>query len=297
MRAMEPYWNNQKDETMKKKLSILSLSAVVILSVAVSCTEREELRTGIDDLNGRLDELLLQTGQLNETLSNCTGIINGSITITGYSENEYGDYTITFSSGQSMTVYSGVIEEEMPVITIGEDGWIYSKDGETHPLLGPDGSPVPVTGGTPQVRVSDNGRWEYSFDGETWMQGFGSALPSAGSVFDDVVETEKGLQFTWHSGDVTYTKEVALYGGLALEIEYGQEVLPLTFTAGETKTLPVTQTAVEHIAVETLSWGVRISEDEINITAPESADETDIIIKIFSKEGYCRLVTVPVKSE
>ncbi len=265
----------------------------------MSCTKNDELRSGIDDLNGRLDMLLASTEQLNDDLSAANGIINGTITIVGYSVNDFGDYTVEFSDGKSMTIYKGVMESET-TISVGEDGWVYTVDGTEYPMLGPDNQPAPVSGATPQVRVTDNGRWEYSFDGETWQGGFGTALPSAGSIFDDVYASGDGdaLVFVWHSGDTVYEKEVKLFGGLDLTIDFGDETTdPVVFSVNETKTFPVVQTNVADIVVETVSWGVKITDESISITAPSQADTENIIIKIFSEAGYCIPVIIPVIAE
>lgn len=281
------------------KRTVFILSGVIFLAAAVACSKTDELREGIDELNGRLDALSAQVGQVNDDLAASNGIINGTVTITGYSENEYGDYTVNMSDGGSLTVYSGKIEQSIPVFSVGEDGWTYTVDGVTYPMSGPDGYPAPASGATPQVRVTDNGRWEYSYDGQTWMSGFGTALPSSGSIFDDVYPGDDGnsLVFTWHSGDVTYEKEVALYGGLDFEIDYGQDNTPLRFAVGETMEFPVIQTNVVQVAIEPTVWGVKVTDDKITITAPSQADESVIVIKIFSAEGYARAVTVPVIAE
>lgn len=280
------------------KRTIFILVGVISLA-AVSCSKNDELRAGIDELNGRLDALSVLVEHVNDDLATSNGIINGTITITGYSENEYGDYTVNMSDGGSLTVYSGKVEQSIPVFSVGEDGWTYTVDGVTYPMPGPDGEPAPASGATPQVRVTDNGRWEYSYDGQTWMSGFGTALPSSGSIFDDVYPADNGnsLVFIWHSGDVTYEKEVTLYGGLDFEIEYGQDSAPLRFAAGETKEFSVIQTYVAQVAIEPTVWGVKVTDDKITITAPSAADESVIVIKIFSAEGYARAVTVPVVAE
>ena len=282
------------------KKTSFTFVCIGLVSAALSCTKNDEVRKGIDDLNGRLDELQVQAGQINEDLATCSGILNGTITITGYTVNEFGDYTVQFSDGGSMTIYSGALEEEVPVISVGEEGWTYTVGGETYPMPGPDGEQVPASGATPQVRVTDNGRWEYSYDGVTWIGGFGPALPTGGSIFDDVYPSESGdgLVFTWHSGDTTYEKEIKLYGGLDLSIDYGEDtVLPLSFAPGQTREFGVVQTNVSSIAIETTSWGVSISDDSISITAPQTAGSSVIVIKIFSEEGYARAVTIPVIAE
>ena len=193
---------------------LFGLAGVVLLALAMSCSEADEIRTGIDDLNARLDAISAQVDRINGDLAYSRGVITGSIAILGYSKDAYGNYTVEFSDGGEMTIYSGEVCGDIPVFSVGDDGWTYTADGETYPLLGPDGQPAPVSGSTPKVRVNGDGRWEYSFDGSIWMSGFGSALPSAGSIFDDVYPSEEndGLVFKWHSGDSDYEKMMAEMG-------------------------------------------------------------------------------------
>lgn len=52
--------------------------------------------------------------------------------------------------------------------------------------------------------------------------------------------------------------------------------------------------------IETNTWGVKLDETKIRVTAPVvntqgKEYEDNIILKIFSKEGYCRVVKIPVK--
>ena len=281
---------------MKKTFIIGGLCALLPL---LSCSKEDELRSDIDDLNSRLDVLLASVPQINSDLETVSEMFDGKIAITEYTVNEYGDYTVKFSDGGSMTIYSGEMEEEIPKITVGEDGWYYTQGGESHPLLDADGNPAPVSGSTPQIRVNERGFWEYSFDGVTWNSGFGSALPNTGSIFDDVYPSEdgSGLVFKWHVGDQNFEKEIKLYGGLDLSIDFGSETLPLALDRGETVTFPATQTNVAEIVIETTSLSVKIEDGtpgSITITAPDAALDTKIFIKIFSDAGYCRVVSIPV---
>lgn len=81
-------------------------------------------------------------------------------------------------------------------------------------------------------------------------------------------------------------------------MEYGEG--PVAFFLSEKKEFAVTQKGVDQVVIETNTWGVRLEEEKLIVTAPSrnvqgKEYEDHIILKIFSKEGYCRVVQVPVK--
>ena len=62
----------------------------------------------------------------------------------------------------------------------------------------------------------------------------------------------------------------------------------------------VEQANVETATIENQTWGVKLTENKLIVTAPKTnvqgkEYEEQIYIKIFSKEGYCRVVKLPVK--
>ena len=109
-------------------------------------------------------------------------------------------------------------------------------------------------------------------------------------------DDKESITFTWKNGDETLEKTIKLYGGLELKITTETR----TFKLGENLEYDIKQEGVTDIVIETLNWGIQIEENKMYVTAPSTnvkgqEYEENLIIKIFSKEGYCRLVTVPVK--
>lgn len=283
-----------------KKIS-LTLVGILSISLLTACDDRDDIREGIDELNVRLDDLEAKVIKTNRDLDSYRNVLDGSILITRYSVNEFGDYAVTFSDGNTMAIYSGKAEEEMPVLSIGDDGWYYTQGGITYPLKDTEGNQVPALGSngrTPEIRINNSGMWEYSFDGgDTWLDGFGTALPRNGvSIFDDVRPTEDGnsLVFKWHTGEEQHEATIALYG-LNLTIDIVEETF--VFTTGQSKEYTVTQTGVEKALIETNLWGVKLEENTLKITSPNTIGEEVIRIKIFSKAGYCKLVSIPVSCQ
>lgn len=293
-----------------KKIKYLILS-IFSIATLYSCSDMEDIRNDIDDLNARLDKLEAQLPQINQDIENFQGILNGQILVLGYNlDEETGDYTIDLSNGTTITVYSNnVRNEDIPLMSIGTDGnWYYTLNGETKPLLDGQGNPVsanPTDGKTPEFSVDENGLWIYRYDDGEWLGGLGVANPVQGSgensIFDSVTVSEDGnsMTFTWTTDAGQLSKTVALFGGLSLTVEYG-DVTPVVFGLGQVQKFNVVQEGVENIVIETTNWGIELGETEMTVTAPKvnvfgKDYEDKLVIKIFSKEGYCRLVTIPVK--
>ncbi|MDN0051486.1 DUF4955 domain-containing protein [Bacteroides caecigallinarum] len=293
-----------------KKLFIYILSIFSVVAF-YSCDDREDIRNDINDLISRLDKLQPELDKLNAYVANYQDLLNGQILILGYSVNEEtGDYVLELSNGERMTIYSGKPSEPLPIVSIGEDGfWYYTMNGEeTQPLVDSEGKQVsskPENGMTPEFRINSEGMWEYRFGDGEWTGGIGMADPSlvdfSYSLFDEVVVNgSEALTLKWKNNGETMECNIPLYGGLSLAIDYNSENGPQVFSLNEKKIFSVKQEGVENIAIETIGWKIKIDEKELAIQAPSEnkrneAYTEDIIIKIFSKEGYCRLVTMKVK--
>ena len=298
-----------------KKITYIFIS-LLSLAALFSCSERDDLRKDIDDLNARLEKIEAMLPQMNQDIANYQGLLYGRYMIVGYSKAENGDYTLDLSNGESMevNVYSGEPNEALPVMSIGSDGyWYYTKDGETLPLMenGNKVSADPVNGKTPEFAVNAQGYWIYSFDGTNWEDGIGLANPGKAqgvvSIFDDVKVSPDGksITFTWTSegeGGATETlnKTVYIFDGLSLDVKYG-ETTPVKFYLGETIQWSVEQGEnVDKIVIETKDWEIKVEEALMTVKAPSVNTlnreyEDKLVLKIFSKEGYCRAVTIPVK--
>ena len=114
-----------------KKITYIFIS-LLSLAALFSCSERDDLRKDIDDLNARLEKIEAMLPQMNQDIANYQGLLYGQYMIVGYSKAENGDYTLDLSNGESMevNVYSGEPNEALPVMSIGSDGyWYYTKDG------------------------------------------------------------------------------------------------------------------------------------------------------------------------
>lgn len=286
---------------MKKiKYIILSIFSIATL---FSCSDREDIRNDIDNLNARLAQLEAQMPQVNENIALYQGLINDKYMIVGYAEDKDGDYILDLSNGESFEV--NVHAGGQPTISIGADGnWYYTyNNGVAQLLVDENGNPVNATF-TPQFSVDSNGYWQYSFGDDVWLGGIGEAEPNKtfGSVFSAVTFEDEKLKLSWQSGGETLTKEVPLFEGLDLTItSLNDATYPVEFSLGQSRTWDIKQgSKVEKIVIETVDWIIKVEETSMTVTAPDKNNrgedyEDKLVLKIFSKEGYCRAVTIPVK--
>lgn len=285
-----------------KKIKYIILS-IFSLATLFSCSDREDIRNDIDNLNARLAQLEAKLPQINENITLYQGLINDKYMIVGYAEDKDGDYILDLSNGESFEVK--VHAGGQPTLSIGADGyWYYTySNGVAQLLVDENGNPVNATL-TPQFMVDSNGYWQYSFGNDVWLGGIGEADPNKtlGSLFNDVDFKDGKLILTWSSNGQTLTKEIPLFEGLELTITDLKDVnTPIEFSVGQTRTWVIEQgPKVDRIVIETIDWIIKIDETSMTVTAPKKnlmgEDYNDkLVLKIFSKEGYCRAVTVPVK--
>ena len=295
---------------MKKVISIICITLLVAL---YSCDERDDLRSDIDDLTERVANLEASIEQMNSDISNYQQMVEGKILVVGYSKDEQDNYTIELSNGETVTIYSGKVDmNDMPLFSVNASGhWAYTINDMTTELLVNDKpvSAIPeagTAGVTPKLKVDANGFWLISIDnGSTWNK-LGNnqiadgtqAVANASSLFSNVTIDEATGQITFTIRADNSQVKVPIYGkDFYLTIEYEGTA---TFGLGQKQEFLVEQANVETATIENQTWGVKLTENKLIVTAPKTnvqgkEYEEQIYIKIFSKEGYCRVVKLPVK--
>ena len=114
-----------------KKILILLLSLLPVITFT-ACDDKDDIRKDIDELNARLDALTDNLESLNTSIKSFQEAMQGIVLITEYSMDEKGNYTLKMSDGMELTVYSGLPDEDIPVLGVSEDGyWTYTLNGET----------------------------------------------------------------------------------------------------------------------------------------------------------------------
>ena len=295
---------------MKKVISIICITLLVAL---YSCDERDDLRSDIDNLKERVANLEASIEQMNSDISNYQQMVEGKILVVGYSKDEQDNYTIELSNGETVTIYSGKVDmNDMPLFSVNASGhWAYTINDMTTELLVNDQpvSAIPeagTAGVTPKLKVDANGFWLISIDnGSTWNK-LGNnqiadgtqAVANASSLFSNVTIDEATGQITFTIRADNSQVKVPIYGkDFYLTIKYEGTA---TFGLGQKQEFLVEQANVETATIENQTWGVKLTENKLIVTAPKTnvqgkEYEEQIYIKIFSKEGYCRVVKLPVK--
>ena len=295
---------------MKKVISIICITLLVAL---YSCDERDDLRSDIDNLKERVANLEASIEQMNSDISNYQQMVEGKILVVGYSKDEQDNYTIELSNGETVTIYSGKVDmNDMPLFSVHASGhWAYTINDMTTELLVNDKpvSAIPeagTAGVTPKLKVDANGFWLVSIDnGSTWNK-LGNnqiadgtqAVANASSLFSNVTIDEATGQITFTIRADNSQVKVPIYGkDFYLTIKYEGTA---TFGLGQKQEFVVEQANVETATIENQTWGVKLTENKLIVTAPKTnvqgkEYEEQIYIKIFSKEGYCRVVKLPVK--
>ena len=295
---------------MKKVISIICITLLVAL---YSCDERDDLRSDIDNLKERVANLEASIEQMNSDISNYQQMVEGKILVVGYSKDEQDNYTIELSNGETVTIYCAKVDmNDMPLFSVNASGhWAYTINDMTTELLVNDKpvSAIPeagTAGVTPKLKVDANGFWLISIDnGSTWnklgnnqIADGAQAVANASSLFSNVTIDEATGQITFTIRADNSQVKVPIYGkDFYLTIKYEGTA---TFGLGQKQEFFVEQANVETATIENQTWGVKLTENKLIVTAPKTnvqgkEYEEQIYIKIFSKEGYCRVVKLPVK--
>lgn len=289
---------------MKKHILLfLSIFSLVTFS---GCDDRDEIRDDINALSARLDALQVEFDKLNSNINTFYNLSNGKTYFTSYTQNENGDYTLQLSDGTSWTVYGGMPEGELPVVTINDEGkWVFSYNGEVIELKDEAGNPAtanPVdgkSGSTPKMSVDEEGYWCYQI-GDGAVQRVPGPYNVAEvdkinpSIFEEVKVKEGNnnvLQFKPYGSD-SYV-EVALLGGLNMTFSAGPYTLS---TSSSSLTLTVILKEVADVVISPTPLEVKLTDaDTCNLTisipagTTLSPDQYDIYFEIYNAAGH-RLV-------
>lgn len=295
---------------MKKHILLfLSIFSLVTFS---GCDDRDEIRDDINALSARLDALQVEFDKLNSNINTFYSLANGKTYFTSYTQSENGDYTLKLSDGTSWTVYGGMPEGELPVVTISEEGkWVFSYNGEVIELKDEAGNPAtanPVdgkSGSTPKMSVDEEGYWCYQI-GDGAVQRVPGPYNVAEvdkinpSIFEEVKVKEGNnnvLQFKPYGSD-SYV-EVALLGGLDMTFPdepAGGHKVSASSPSSSSLTLTVTLKEVADVVISPTPLKVKLTDADtgnLTISIPAgttlSPDQYDIYFEIYNAAGH-RLV-------
>lgn len=290
-----------------KKLLYLFITCLSFIAFS-SCDDRDEIRNDINDLNSRLDALDAQIDAYNKQIVAYQDMVLGQVYIKDYSRDEKtGNYVLTLSDGTAVTVYSGNPDDEIPQMYIADDGtWHYTQDGADYVLTDDAGNSItawPVDGKngvTPQISVDAEGYWQVSMDGGATWERLGGTTPIASpdmmlpSIFQSVTVSEDGKSMTFvvASTGESVTVPVGVEDSFGLTLTDGYD---LSVQAGQSVSVAIQQTNVKEIVIESTPLQVEVTETNLKVTAPAGLSGSyALYLKVFSAEGYCKLVTVNV---
>ena len=288
---------------MKKHILLfLSIFSLVAFS---GCDDRDEIRDDINALSARLDALQVEFDKLNSNINTFYNLSNGKTYFTSYTQSENGDYTLKLSDGTSWTVYDGMPEGALPVLTINEEGkWIFSYNGEEIELEDGKGNPAtafPVNGedgSTPKMSIDENGYWCYQIGDGAVQQVPGpynvaEVAKINPSIFEEVKVSSTNpnvLQFKLYGSD-SYV-DIALLGGLNMKFLEGEHKV----SASNSLTLTATLIEVATVVISPTPFVVKLTDagsNNLTISIPSGATvpagKYTIYFEIYNEAGY-RLV-------
>lgn len=282
------------------KKHILLFLSIFSLVMFFGCDDRDEIRDDINALSARLDALQVEFDKLNSNINTFYNLSNGKTYFTSYTQNENGDYTLQLSDGTSWTVYGGLPEGDLPVVTINDEGkWIFSYNGEETVLTDEAGNPAtafPVNGedgATPKMSIDENGYWCYQIgDGAVQQVPGPYNVAEVGeinpSIFEEVnIDNSNVLQFKLYGSD--HYVNIALLGGLDMTFPAGEHKV----SASSSLTLTAKLKEVATVVISPTPLEVKFTEEtsEVKITVPSEVTEGTytIYFEIYNEAGY-RLV-------
>lgn len=300
---------------------------------AVACSDIDDLRRDVDDLEHRVIALETQIQQLNDNVTALQTLLNGT-TINSVTEAD-GTYTVTLSNGEVLTLTQGSEGGYIyPKVSIDDEGyWIMSvdggpfermKDSEGHDMraVAQDGKPGNdgSDGTTPQFSVDSENCWQVSYDGgKTWENVLNSngqkvkadtATGSADAFFANVEVKGDKLVLTLLNGGTAY--EIPIYAGFKCIISGASSVVDFDYNA--TKTFDVDMEGVETtIVTAPAGWAADLaaktgggtSAYTLTVAAPASdaaktraaADSrTDVSILAVASNGLSTIAKLRVKT-
>lgn len=273
-----------------KKILILILSLLPVITFT-ACDDKDDIRKDINELNTRLDALTDNLESLNTSIKSFQEAMQGIVLITEYSMDEKGNYTLKMSDGTELTVYSGLPDEDIPVLGVSEDGyWTYTFNGETIKLSSKAKPEDGKDGETPTISIDEEGYWCYTIaGGETQRIGgpynIADITKIPGSIFANVVVNDNVMTFSFAEGGTT---DIPLLGGLNMTFADGVTSLTsVTIAKNTLKELKVEQTNVDKIIIDPTPLTIDLTDTSLAIqTKGVNPGVYDVHFQIFSKEGY-----------
>ena len=257
----------------------------ILLFCFVGCND-DDYSDDIDALKKELEE----TKAAVKTIQDLSNALQNQLFIDSYEKTDNG-YTLKMSDGTELTVYSGLPDEDIPVLGVSEDGyWTYTLNGETIKLSSKAKPEDGKDGETPTISIDEEGYWCYTIaGGETQRIGgpynIADITKIPGSIFADVVVKDNVMTFSFAGGGTT---DIPLLGGLNMTFADGATSLTsVTIAKNTLKELKVEQINVDKIIIDPTPLMIDLTDTSLTIqTTGVDPGVYDVHFQIFSKEGY-----------
>ncbi len=150
------------------KRIILSFVTVFLLCTGSSCNDDYDdsaLWKDIDQIYKDLNALRQQISDMREQLQAMQAIVSGSGAITSVTQNEAGNYVITYKDAENVEqrIELAARADTQPIVGMQQEGnvwyWTLTVGGTTDWLTDTDGEKIPVEGRTPTIDVDAEGYW------------------------------------------------------------------------------------------------------------------------------------------
>lgn len=272
--------------------------AVLFILAVSSCTgyDDSDIRGGLSDLENRVSKLETLCSQMNSNIDALQTIVNALRqkefveSVTPFSDG----YTLTFSSGKTVTIYNGKDGKDGSTPQIGvkqhsdgnwywtvDGGWLYDGNGKMVKAAGVDGASG-KDGVTPELKIED-GMWYISYDeGRSWKQlGKATGEDGASAGIISVTEEDGYVRFGMQDGTV-----ISIAKRQPLGISFNKADVAIV-SGGMSRTISYQLTgASDDAVVKTISqdgWKAKASQPSqstgtITITSPDPIVESEVIV-------------------
>ena len=296
------------------RLKKFILYVMTVLAIA-GCYDDSQINASLQDLEARVKELERICDQMNSNVSSLQAALEAlekKDFVTGTAPIREGDkeigFSITFSSGRTITIYHGQDGKSPSVgVKAGSDGvyywtldgqWLRDDSGNKIPATGPDGKDAVA----PKLQIKE-GYWYISYDdGKTW-ENIGKAAGEDGvdgadgdSFFKSVVETDDAVVMTLADGTVITLPKKQQIDIVFDGIDGNVGILP-----GERRSIPYSVVnGSDKCLVKAFGqngWSAKVEakspvKGTLIVTAPEDITDEEIIVLVYDGESTTIMKTL-----
>lgn len=269
-----------------------SYMIIGLFALGLTACNTDDLERDLDALKDRVENFEAQVQKLNDDMNIIRVMLDGNKTISEWSYDG-SKYTIKLSNGETLTLTQGVVGENYPSVTIGENGnWFIAGEDSGIKASAEKGPDAPYT---PIFKI-ESGQWCVSHDnGTTWtnlgVSAVGSADTKPSPIKDVNTDDPNYMEFTL-SNDQVY--KIPVVKSLICEITEAEVesdgLMYLGYEEDKTFKLKVNLEAGDILRpVVPAEWKVEIPDYtgmigektlDVKVIAPSSASKCVIAVEL-----------------